>query len=73
MPYYAYCLKRILLLLLWQLELVETFSIVQFFINAGSQSGAIVVAAAAGNVYGIRAHPKTILIDVEGVIFLNDN
>jgi len=36
-------------LLLWQLGLVDTFSMIQIFINAGSQYGAIVVGATSGN------------------------
>ncbi len=33
----------------WQVGLVDTFSLIQFCINTGSQYGAIVVASAAGN------------------------
>jgi len=33
----------------WQVGLVDTFSLIQFCVNSGSQYGAIVVASAAGN------------------------
>ena len=38
-----------LMLFFWQVGLVDTFSLIQFCINTGSQYGAIVVASAAGN------------------------
>ena len=38
-----------LMLFFWQMGLVDTFSLIQFCINTGSQYGAIVVASAAGN------------------------
>lgn len=38
-----------LMLFFWQVGLVDTFTMVQFCINTGSQYGAIVVASAAGN------------------------
>jgi len=41
-----YSLKA--MVLLWQFELVDTLSMVQFFINSGSQYMAIVVGAASG-------------------------
>ena len=37
------------MLFFWQMGLVDTFSLIQFCINTGSQYGAIVVASAAGN------------------------
>jgi hypothetical protein len=38
-----------LMLFFWQVGLVDTFSLIQFCVNSGSQYGAIVVASAAGN------------------------
>ena len=38
-----------LMLFFWQVGLVDTFSLIQFCVNSGSQYGAIVVACAAGN------------------------
>ena len=37
------------MLFFWQVGLVDTFSLIQFCINTGSQYGAIVVASASGN------------------------
>ena len=36
-----------LMLFFWQVGLVDTFSLIQFCINTGSQYGAIVVASAS--------------------------
>ena len=38
---------------LWHVGLVDTFSLLQFCVNAASQYGAIVAASAAGNFYQI--------------------
>jgi len=38
-----------LIFFFWQVGLVDTFTLIQFCINTGSQYGAIVVASAAGN------------------------
>jgi hypothetical protein len=53
------------MLLFWQLGLVDTFTMIQFFIKTGSQYGAIVVAAAAGNFSDIG--PKVLLEPVFGL------
>lgn len=50
------------MLFFWQVSLVDTFSLIQFFINTGSQYGAIVVAAAVMDhriKYALRGHLKT--------------
>jgi len=38
-----------LMLFCWQVGLVDTFSLIQFCINSGTQYGAIVAASAVGN------------------------
>ena len=38
-----------LLLIFWQMGLVDTFSVLKLCINCGSQYGGIVVTSAAGN------------------------
>ena len=48
-----------LMLFFWQLGFVDTFSLIQFCINSGSQYGAIVAASAAGNFSDIG--PKVLL------------
>jgi len=48
-----------LMLFFWQVGLVDTFTLLQFCINSGSQYGAIVVASAAGNFSDIG--PKVLL------------
>jgi len=52
-------------LLLWQLKLVDTLSMIQIFINTGSQYGAIVIAAAGGNFSDIG--PRVLLEPVIGL------
>ena len=52
------------MVLLWQFGLVDTLSMVQFFINSGSQYGAIVVAAASGRYSDIG--PRVLLEPVIG-------
>jgi hypothetical protein len=42
------------MLFFWQVGLVDTFSLIQFCVNSGSQYGAIVVASAAGNFSDVR-------------------
>ena len=54
-----------LMFFFWQVGLVDTFSMIQFCINTGSQYGAIVLAAAAGNVSDIG--PKVLLEPVLGL------
>jgi len=49
----------------WQVGLGNSFSMIKFCVNAGSQYGAIVVAAAAGNFSEIG--PKTLLEPVFGL------
>ena len=53
------------LLFFWQVGLVDSFSMIKFCVNAGSQYGAIVVAAAAGNFSEIG--PKTLFEPVFGL------
>ena len=53
------------MLLFWQLGLIDTFSMIQFCINTGSQYGAIVVASAAGNFSDIG--PKVLLEPIIGL------
>ena len=48
-----------LIFFFWQVGLVDTFSLIQFCINTGSQYGAIIAAAAAGNFSDIG--PKILL------------
>lgn len=52
-------------LLLWQLKLVDTLSMIQIFSNTGSQYGAIVIAAAGGNFSDIG--PRVLLEPVIGL------
>ena len=54
-----------LMLFFWQVGLVDTFSMIQFCINTGSQYGAIVVASAAGNFSDIG--PKVLLEPIIGL------
>lgn len=49
---------------LWQIGVVDTFSLIQFCVNAGSQYGAIVVASAGGNFSQIG--PKVLFEPVLG-------
>lgn len=54
-----------LMLLFWQVGLVDTFSLLQFCINSGSQYGAIVIASTAGNFSDIG--PKVLLEPIIGL------
>jgi hypothetical protein len=54
-----------LIFFFWQIGLVDTFSLIQFCINTGSQYGAIVIASAAGNFSDIG--PKVLLEPVLGL------
>lgn len=54
-----------IILLLWQLEVVDTFTMLQFFVNAGSQYFSIVGASAAGNFSEIN--PRILLEPVVGL------
>ena len=54
-----------LMLFFWQVGLVDTFSMIQFCINSGSQYGAIVLASAAGNFSDIG--PKVLLEPIIGL------
>ena len=54
-----------LMLFFWQVGLVDTFSMIQFCINTGSQYGAIVVASAAGNFSDIG--PKVLFEPIIGL------
>ena len=54
-----------LMLFFWQVGLVDTFSLIQFCINTGSQYGAIVVASAAGNFSDIG--PKVLFEPIIGL------
>lgn len=54
-----------LMLFFWQVGLVDTFSMIQFCINTGSQYGAIVVASAAGNFSDIG--PKVLFEPIFGL------
>ena len=54
-----------LMLFFWQVGLVDTFSLIQFCINTGSQYGAIVVASAAGNFSDIG--PKVLFEPIVGL------
>ena len=54
-----------LMLVFWQVGLVDTFSMIQFCLNAGTQYGAIVVASAAGNFSDIG--PKVLLEPIIGL------
>ena len=53
------------MLFFWQVGLVDTFSLIQFCINTGSQYGAIVVASAAGNFSDIG--PKVLFEPIIGL------
>lgn len=54
-----------LMLFFWQVGLVDTFSLIQFCVNSGSQYGAIVVASAAGNFSDIG--PKVLFEPIIGL------
>lgn len=54
-----------LMLFFWQVGLVDTFSLIQFCINTGSQYGAIVAASAAGNFSDIG--PKVLFEPIIGL------
>jgi hypothetical protein len=54
-----------LMLFFWQVGLVDTFSLIQFCINTGSQYGAIVVDSAAGNFSDIG--PKVLFEPIIGL------
>lgn len=54
-----------LMLFFWQIGFVDTFSLIQFCINTGSQYGAIVVASAAGNFSDIG--PKVLFEPIIGL------
>ena len=54
-----------LIFFFWQVGLVDTFSLIQFCINTGSQYGVIVIASAAGNFSDIG--PKVLLEPVLGL------
>jgi hypothetical protein len=54
-----------LMLFFWQVGLVDTFSLIQFCINTGSQYGAIVLASAAGNFSDIG--PKVLCEPIIGL------
>ena len=54
-----------LIFFFWQVGLVDTFSLIQFCINTGSQYGVIVIASAAGNFSDIG--PKVLLEPVFGL------
>ena len=54
-----------LMLFFWQVGLVDTFSLIQFCINTGSQYGAIVAASAAGNFSEIG--PKVLFEPITGL------
>jgi hypothetical protein len=54
-----------LMLFFWQVGLIDTFSLIQFYINTGSQYGAIVVASAAGNFSDIG--PKVLFEPIIGL------
>ena len=54
-----------LILFFWQVGLVDTFSLIQFCINTGSQYGAIVAASAAGNFSDIG--PKVLFEPIIGL------
>ena len=49
----------------WQVGLVDTFSLIQFCINTGSQYGAIVAASASGNFSDFG--PKVLLEPIIGL------
>ena len=53
------------MLFFWQVGLVDTFSLILFCINTGSQYGAIVVASAAGNFSDIG--PKVLFEPIFGL------
>jgi len=53
------------MIIFWQAGLVDTFSLIQFCINSGSQYGAIVVASAAGNFSEIS--PKVLFEPIFGL------
>ena len=53
------------MLFFWQMGLVDTFSLIQFCINTGSQYGAIVAASAAGNFSEIG--PKVLFEPIIGL------
>ncbi len=53
------------MLFFWQVGLVDTFSLIQFCINTGSQYGAIVAASAAGNFSDIG--PKVLFEPIIGL------
>lgn len=50
--------------LLWQLKLVDTFTMVQIFVNAGIQYGVVALGAASGNFSDIG--PKTLFEPIRG-------
>jgi len=54
-----------LMLFFWQAGLVDTFSLLQFFINTGSQYGTIVLASAGGNFSDIG--PKVLFEPILGL------
>ena len=54
-----------LMLFFWQVGLVDTFSLIQFCVNTGSQYAAIVVASAAGNFSDIS--PKVLFEPILGL------
>ena len=54
-----------MIVLLWQLVLVDTFSMIHFFINAGLQYGTIVGLSAGGNFSEIG--PKVLLEPLFGL------
>ena len=53
------------MILLWQFGLVDTLSMIQFFINAGTQYGVLVVTEAAGNFTKIG--PSVFLAPIAGL------
>ena len=54
-----------LMLFFWQVRLIDTFDLIKFCINTGSQYGAIVVASAAGNFPDIG--PKVLFEPIIGL------
>lgn len=50
----------------WQVGMVDTYSLIQFCVNSGSQYAAIVVASAAGNFSEIG--PKFLLEPIFGIL-----
>ncbi len=53
--------------LLWQLGIIDTLGMVNYFVNVGMQYGSIVTAAAAGVNHLSEVNPKIILEPVFGL------